>query len=221
MDVPIGTRPRFARGHFIAARQMANLAKKLESKLVAKGQLGRSGRLQSFAVSAITESVAFLEALVNEIWQYAIDADANTNPNLWGMGTEAIDLVRRFDSYERLERALNTLGKYDLVLACAGKPPLDISRRPGQDIGPLIKLRNALTHYKPEMQWSNKVHKLEQRLSHLVPANPVMQNALPWFPDQVLCAGVAEWAWQRSREFAMDWQQSLGLTMPTNLEVEA
>jgi hypothetical protein len=200
---------------------MADHAKEIESDLVAKGQLGRSGPVQSFAVSAITESVAFLEALVNEIWQYAIDADAHSNPNLCGLEPTAIDLIRRLDSYGRLERWLSTLEKYDVVLACAGKPPLDVSRRPGQDFGLLVKLRNALSHYKPEMQWSNKVHRLEKQLSDLAPTNPLMQGTLPWFPDHPLCAGVAEWAWQRSREFTAAWQQSLGLTTPTNLEVEA
>lgn len=90
VDVPMGSRPRFARRHLRAARQMAELCKERETELVAKGQTVPSARVQSFAVSAIAESVAFLEALVNEIWQYAIDADAGTNPNLWGLSAGAI-----------------------------------------------------------------------------------------------------------------------------------
>ena len=198
---------------------MAHHCEVLESEFVEAGVQLPSQRVQSYAVAAITESVAFLEALVNELWQCAIDEDANSNPNLAGLPPESIDLLRRFDRYGRVERSLRVLEKYDFVLTCADKPRLDLGRRPGQDVKLLVQLRNALVHYKPIRQWSDQLHKLQKPMTDLGLRNPLHEGLLPWFPGYPLCSDVAQWSWQRSQQFAQEWQRELGLTLPTKLEM--
>ena len=221
VDVPMGSRPLFARRHLLAASLMAYHCRALESEFVAAGADVPSRRVESYAIAAITESVSFLEALVNELWQYAIDSDAATNPNLWGLPPGTIEQIRRLDRYDRVERALAVLEKFDLVLMCAGKPGLDSSRTPHRDVKLLIQLRNAIVHYRPRMQWSNQLHKLQKPLTDLGLENPLHEGLMPWFPGYPLCASVAEWSWTKSRDLAYGWQQALGLEHPTVLSVSS
>lgn len=54
-----------------------------------------------------------------------------------------------------------------------------------------------------------------------VPHNPLAApDARPWFTIQVLCAGVAEWAWQAAKAFVDEWQTQLGLTQTTYLDLD-
>lgn len=200
---------------------MAHHCKLLEDEFVAAGAQVPSRRVESYAATAISESVAFLEATVNELWQYAIDSDADSNPNLWGLPPGTIDQLRRLDKYDRLERSLTTLEKYDLVLSCAGKPGLDPSRSPHRDVKLLIALRNALIHYRPARQWSDRVHKLQQPMTDLGLRNPLHEGLLPWFPGYPLCASVAKWSWTQCRELALEWQGALGLTHGSEFPVPA
>ncbi|MCV7154338.1 hypothetical protein [Mycolicibacterium pyrenivorans] len=146
---------------------------------------------------------------------------AATNPNLWGLLPGTIEHIRRLNRYERLERALAVLEKYDLVLMCAGQPRLDSSHTPRRDVSLLIQLRNAIVHYRPRMQWSDQVHKLQKPLTDLGLTNPLHEGLLPWFPGYPLCASVAEWSWMKSRDLASDWQQALGLERPTVLKAHS
>jgi hypothetical protein len=104
------------------------------------------------------------------------------------------------------------LEKYAVTLTCAGKRAVDKRRYPYADVDALIRLRNALIHFKPEVQWNDEVHAIRKRMEHLVPKNPLMLDTQPWFPHQPLCAGVARWAWQASMAFDQ-WQSQMGLTV--------
>lgn len=218
-DMPVGTRYRFALGHLRTAALMAHHCRQLENEFVAAGPILPSRRVQSYAVAAITESVAFLESAANELWQYAIDNDAGTNPHLFGLPPGTIDQLRRIGKYDRVERSLTILDKYDLVLMCAGRPKLDNRGSPHRDVKLLITLRNALVHYRPERQWSNQLHKLQQPMTDLGLRNPLHEGLLPWFPGYPLCASVAEWSWTRCRELVLQWQNALGLTHASKLPI--
>lgn len=75
----------------------------------------------------------------------------------------------------------------------------------------LIKLRNALVHFKPETIDSEAEHKLEKQLRPLIRENqqPVGN---PWFPNKLFGAGLAEWACASALSFADEWSTRVGLT---------
>lgn len=211
----IGVRQYFEAEHLWAARLAAHLCRQREDELLTKGFRGVDYQVRSFAVMAIQESVAFLEARVNTVWQDAADREEGAevgNPRLDGLTVETIVLLRELWKYDPVQRSLSLLEKFDAVLRTARKPEMDKSRSPFQDIEPLIRLRNALVHFKPETQWSDEVHHLEARLQHRIPANPLMAGTGPWFPHHPLCAGVAEWAWRSCVAFAQEWEARLDLT---------
>lgn len=174
--------------------------------------------VQSYAVCAIVESGAFVEARLNEIWLAAREPNrALTTSRLAGLDDDQIDAIRDLAGRKDSERK-NVVSKLSDTLACVDKGSIDKELSPGRDVWGLTQLRNALVHFKPELQWDNEVHTLEEMLIGLVPGNPLMQKAKPWFPHQVLCAGVALWACEKSTELILDWEKALGLTSSYSTE---
>lgn len=222
LGVRAGVEQPLSPEHLWSARLMAHLCREREDQLVADGAKQVDVQVRSFAVAAIVSSVAMLEARVNELWADAAltVADGNKRHRIDGLADEAIALIAALHKIDSVERSLKTLDKFEVALRCARKPEFDKKRYPYQAVDPLIRLRNALVHYKLENQWIDEVDYVERRLKHLVPPNPLAApDARPWFTIQVLCAGVAEWAWQAAKAFVDEWHNQLGLTLTTYLEL--
>lgn len=217
ISVRVGTHIYFARDHLRAAQFMAESCQRREQRCVEDGRTGIDSETRSYALAAIMEAVAFLEAALNQLWHQAIEYGATmSSPYLEGLDQPVVNLLRELGGNNRVERALGILEKYDLTLLCAGREPIDKGRTPGQDVKALINARNALVHYKPELHWEDEAHNLETQLRHLVPPNPLMKGGGPWFPHHLLCAGVAQWACAKSVELVDEWNQTLGLKLDYN-----
>jgi hypothetical protein len=217
----IGTRHYFAGAHMRAARLMVSHCHERE-QLAVEARQDESPTVdydvRSYAVCAIVESAAFLEARVNEVWHAVLEPiRATASHRLAGLNDEQIDAIRDLAGGERADR-LPVMDKLDQTLVCVTGRGIDKGQRPAQDVSGLLKLRDAFVHFKPELQWDNEAHALEKRLIDLVPINPLMQGATPWFPHHVLCAGVAKWACDKSAELIHDWEQALGLTNSYSIE---
>jgi hypothetical protein len=217
----IGTRHFFAGAHIRAARLMALQCRErervvLETRRDALPTVDYEA--ESYAVCAIVESVAFLEARVNEIWFAATEPiPAMASQRLAGLEDQHIVAIRNLAEREGSDR-LPVIDKLDQTLFCATGRGIDKGTRPAQDVCGLVKLRDAFVHFKPKLQWDNEAHDLQKRLTQLVPKNALMQGAKPWFPHHVLCAGVAQWACDNSADFIHKWEQALGLTNSYNIE---
>ncbi|GJO44268.1 hypothetical protein NJB1604_21280 [Mycobacterium marinum] len=72
-----------------------------------------------------------------------------------------------------------------------------------------LETRNALVHPKPENQFRDETHKLENKHAGKFEANPLA--SLPWYPHQVLAAGCADWVWATCLESAQLWWERMGL----------
>lgn len=217
----IGTRHYFAGAHIRAARLMASQCRERESAVLDARRNETPTvdyDVQSYAVCAIVESAAFLEARVNEIWYAASEPiRAMASQRLAGLRDEQVDAIRGFAERDGSDR-LPVIDKLDETLMCATGRGIDRGNRPGQDVCGLVKLRDAFVHFKPKLQWDNEAHDLQTRLTALVPKNPLMQGGKPWFPHHVLCAGVAQWACDKSAELIQQWEQGLGLTNSYSIE---
>lgn len=212
----VGVRQYYEGEHLWNARLGAHLCRLREDELVASGSYGVVDYpLRAFAVMAIQEAVAFMEARVNTIWQNAADREEGNeagDPLLDGLTVETIVLLRELWKHGRV-KSLPMLDKFDAALRTARKPGIDKSHGSlFQDVQPLTWLRNGLVHFTPETEWFDEPHRLRDALSHRVPGNPLMAGVQPWFPHQPLCAGVAEWAWQTCVAFVQDWDALMGLT---------
>ena len=83
---------------------------------------------------------------------------------------------------------------------------------PYQDAFRLVRLRNALVHYKPEWDTSLNEHaKLESSLSGCFPESPFSHKNDAFFPKRCLGHGCAEWAVKNVITFMSNFQERLGV----------
>lgn len=208
----VGMSQYFANEHLAAAKFMAESCAQREQECKQVGITGVDVAARSYALSAIVLSIAFLEAVLNEFLRDA-KRFGKDSPYLNGYEQDALNLLLSLLKDSRIERSQSTLDKYDLTLLCAGKAKLDRGRSPGQDVVALVRARNALVHFEPEIHWEDEVHDLEKAIGKRVAPNPLMVGMGPWFPHHLLCSSVAQWAWESSVAVAEEWRQSLGLEL--------
>lgn len=176
---------------------------------------------RAFVTSAIFSSVAFLEATINELFLEIVEFPNGYYAKQFSDDTKSnIKELWETDNYERKE----ILCKFDTVLKKLNKRPLDKGTSPYQDIKQLIKIRNVLMHYKPQMivQSSNidsipitkkfndlNFHSLESANKFL--QNPLFEGGNAYFPDRCLGHGCAQWAADSSLKFVQQFYNKLGV----------
>ena len=151
---------------------------------------------------------------MNSVWQDAADVDPESterNARLAGLSDAAIARMRELWNTDRVERSLTVLEKFQVALTCADQETVSLGTETGQSVGGLIRLRNDMVHFKPEMQWTDELHNLEKLLRPRIGENPLF-DATPWFPLHVLTAGCAQWAYEKARAFGELWWSQMGLT---------
>ena len=161
---------------------------------------------RAYVTGAIIVSVASLEATINEVFISAID-----NDNLFKDFDPTIPKVlSEFWTWDVVERS-SILEKYRCVLAVANKEAFDHGNPPYQEVNDLIKLRNALVHYKPEWDTDLKNHKgIENRLKSRFNINPFSHDNNAFFPKKCLGHGCAEWSVKSTIEFIEDFYRRMG-----------
>jgi len=163
---------------------------------------------RAYVTGAIIVSVASLEATITEVFISARDKDNifkdfdHKTPKAL---KELIDLVER----------PKILEKYQFVLIAANKEVFECGKSPYQEVDDLIKLRNALVHYKPEWDTDLKNHKgnhkgIEKRLKSRFNINPFAHENDAFFPKKCLGHGCAEWAVKSSIKFIEDFYNRMG-----------
>ncbi len=227
-SVRVGFISLFSNEHLHSAVHLAKLSNQVElSFAVAKEDEGvpfYSHR--AYVTGAIMLSVAFLEARINEL---IVGTSINVNP--WN--EDMIDKAR-FRSLQELAKIggikyLQTLEKYQILLAFFDKNPFNIGSTPYQDVALLIALRNKLTHFEPEridyimpQHEDEEHHFLKKFRSKKLPLNPIaIYSRRTNFPDILLGYGCAKWAIKSCISFVSDFDSKLRLvTSYKNLEKE-
>jgi hypothetical protein len=210
--VRVASRHHFASEHLWNARHLARLCQERENELVAQNAYEPDIEQRSLCVSSVLASVAFLEALINEVWQDAADTPAGEdNQRLAGLSRLEVARLRELWQSDGVERNLKLLDKYSVALVAADKPALDKGREPFGSIKVAVRLRNALVHFIPELQWHDEEHALEPALRGKFAENPLPIVGRPWYPHKALGAGCAQWAWSKCLDFAKEWWQQMGL----------
>ncbi|MCP5141207.1 MAG: hypothetical protein H6980_02500 [Gammaproteobacteria bacterium] len=167
---------------------------------------------ESLVVSSVLLSVAFLEALINEIFA---DAGDRVVGELESDETE--QLKRFWDLGVPKTAKYSVVEKFKLCLAVLRKPELDLGRKHQQDIKHLINLRNALMHFEPVSQAINDdACKKKDTLSELkgLFAEHPKPRGKKFFPSKCLSAGCALWAVKVAGDFADEFCQKLGIHPP-------
>jgi hypothetical protein len=192
-----------------AARFFAQRARAFEDRAMQQAQLGAAGDLvrhRSYVSGAVLSAAAFLEASVNELYLelHALKAGERTR-----LPRRVLAVLGRF--WSDIERA-PVLHRYQVVLMVADAERFDERRAPFQDADSLMKLRDALVHFRPERPESRRrLRTLEQRLRNRFDPNPLAAADGGWFPDLCLSAACAEWAVQSADGFTEDFCKRMAL----------
>jgi hypothetical protein len=207
-SITIVMRSYLSTHHLYAARYAAEDAARREGAHSGSSVFDIGHR--AYVMSAVTESIAFLEAAINEIYQDAADEHASY---VGGLDQACLRLMAGlWDATDR--GRMDVLAKFDLALLFAGQERFDRGSAPYQDAALLVRLRNYLVHYKPEGVSYERPHRLGAALSGKFDGSAFMRDAgNPWFPDRALGAGCANWSWRSARAFTDAFASRMGLTL--------
>lgn len=162
---------------------------------------------RGYVVGAVMQSVAALEA---EIYEITVHGPGHH------LGSNYIDVKARefLAPLEELIDDQDVLERYSLVLHLLQKGPLPRDSGIWENALLLIRLRNALVHYKS--QWGRDMSpKLLASLQKLaLPKPPFISQHEFFFPNQCLSAACAGWAVDASFKFLTTFYQLLGLPAP-------
>ena len=206
VSATVSLKTNFSGHHMLSAAHFARQSAIIEKNY--KDEITDELRAEhrAYVTGAIIVSVASLEATINDVFISAID-----NDNLFKDFDPSIPKVlSEFWTWDVVERS-SILEKYRCVLAVANKEAFDHGNPPYQEVNDLIKLRNALVHYKPEWDTDLKNHKgIENRLKSRFNINPFSHDNDAFFPKKCLGHGCAEWSVQSVIKFIEDFYNRIG-----------
>ncbi len=179
-------------------------------------------RHEVFILNSVLSAVAFLESTINELFADAAD-------DAYFFADEKTELLLRairekWRNGKNFDRA-PMISKYQKILAIAGQPPFSEDEPAFSNVRELIGIRNHLMHYKREWVVVRKTgsagpgeetmsEKFAKHLGKKFATNPFAAQNLPFFPDQCLGHGCAEWAIVNSIVFTDEFFRRLGLPVP-------
>jgi hypothetical protein len=203
--IRVTTRNYLSSQHLWMARHTADRCATLEETLARSG-VPTHPEHAGYAVAAITLSVAFLEGLINELFE-----DAQTRAHrVETLSKETARVMAEF--WEDGERYIGTLDKYQLALLFNGADRFDRGAEPFQSARTLIALRNALSHFKPSTHDNDAPGAMNRRLTGLFAKSALLSDAdgSDW-TIWALAAPGARWAVETAKTFADAWSDRMGL----------
>lgn len=220
MPLRLSMRNYFSTNFLWTALHTSRLVAELEA---AEGQRPRFDMAhRSLAAASVIASGAFVEATPSELFQDAHDGHGVRDDGyLAPLSSEAVAAMAMVWRATNSGRTVDPVEKWQWLLESCGRARLDRGAPPVQDAALLIRLRNALVHFKPENIAADEEHELEKRLRRKFPDNRLMEGSgNPWWPSHGLGHGCSEWAVRSARALADQVLAEVGIT-PNYQRIEA
>ena len=205
-----------------SAALFCRLGYEIEQNYAKTGVLYSGQRLshEAYILNALFSSVAFLESTINELW-----SDAADNAYFFS-DTETEALFRTIGEKWNNENYFDRTplpAKYQKVLVIGNKPVFSDDDPDFSGIRDLIGIRNYLMHYRrewvvirddqaPGVYSETHAERLDQLFKDRFAPNPFAPKNLPFFPDQCLGHGCAEWGVNTCLAFTDRFFAALGLS---------
>jgi hypothetical protein len=201
--------------HLWAAEHFTRLAAEYEAVHDGESQLWIPQR--SYVLGAVGESVAFLEAFINEVFQDAKDAtDGVTGAQATqGLSGDVVRLMAAYWTSTNEGERVRALDKYDAARLFAGCPRQDRGRLPDQDVPRVIALRNWSVHYRHRATaTTSPTCAPRSRTPARAKTNPKTRSwqarTTRGFPTRPSAPGCARWAAQTVRAFVDQFVTATG-----------
>ncbi|MFB9384360.1 hypothetical protein ACFFTK_14565, partial [Pseudonocardia petroleophila] len=207
-SVKVTMRSYLSTAHLWMARHCAAYTSKYETQHKAERSAFHIHQ-RAYVMSAVTEAVAFVEALINEFFTDIHDSHADRYDSL---GPEVLATIRGYWSIAGSGNNVSVLTKYEMALLLCGKPAYDKGAEPYQSMKAAIDLRNWQIHYRPKNVGDESSYDVAKRLVGKFPDCALMAGSgNAWFPDRALGAGCAQWAVSSALAFADHFVETLGV----------
>lgn len=218
--IRLSMRHYFSTNFLWTALHMRRLVGELEATEGERPRFDMAHR--SLAASSVIASATFLDAAASELLQDAHDGHGLRNDGyLAQLRPDAVAAMATVWRATKSGRYLDPLEKWQWMLECCGRDRLDRGRAPAQDAALLIRLRNALVHFKPENVAADEEHELERSLRGKFADNRLMVGSgNPWWPSHGLAHGCCVWAADSARALADRVLDDIGIS-PNYRRVEA
>lgn len=205
-EITLRQKSAFAVQHLMAAARFSRICGNVE-KAHEGEPLGNFFDEQIACVSAcVLLSVASLESNINE---YLSDSHNYFSKLSQSLQQELFTLLEK----------KSILEKYQYALVFKGKKKFKADLQTFQDANALIKLRNALVHFKPEWHDEQDLHeKLGKYLKGKFQINPFIGENGVFFPQQCMSYGCTKWAVKTALKFMEKFCELSGL--PFRFEIE-
>jgi hypothetical protein len=170
---------------------------------------------RSSVVNSIFSAVAFLESAINELYQDAYDDHLAYIAPLDPAVRDSIASFWKIAAEQNVQARsrLGTTEKYEIALALTHSEQFDHDSELHTDVRLVIRIQNALVHYKPSHLLQIDRSGLDESLQGRFRLNPIMaETENPFFPDKVLGSGCADWCVRRCREYADEFYSRIGVT---------
>ena len=235
--VNLETRCYFSQFHLLSAKHCRDKCQELELKDITKLKDTEINDLinenLSYATSSVIMATAFLEALINELFQDISDEYGNYTKNIsenhkakvkefWleqnksSVVESKLDLLKQlFSCCNKESRKAGVLVKYQSFLKHCGKSRY--SQEKSQifiNAFRVTQLRNQLIHYKPKSYDGTNEYFLRDLLKGKFPDNKLVSqpSANAWFPTTCLGYGCAKWSIEAVKTFADDFCNRVNVT---------
>lgn len=200
-EITLRQKSAFAVQHLMAAARFSRMCGKIEQENSGKPFGGFFDEQIACVSATVLLSTASLESNINE---YLSEIDSNFPELNDQMKKEAFDLIEK----------KGVLEKYQFALAFKGKEKMLEGEQPFQDASALIKIRNALVHFKPEWHDEQKEHKkLEKLLSGKFTLNPSLASDGVFFPQRCISYGCTQWSVKSAFNFMKKFSELSGLAL--------
>jgi len=191
VTVKTALKHNFSKQHLKAAAYFAKRAAEIEAEATLTTSLSEETRSQhrAYVTGAIFSAVAALESSINELYLEARDNNPHTLKELDSKKVASLAAIWP------QTKGHSTLHKYQKALLTIGASKFNGKQSPWRDTESLIKLRDALVHYKPE--WDNEldIHKeIEIHLRNKFNECVFVDSNSLWFPHKCLGSGCAKWS---------------------------
>lgn len=210
------TRSYLSSQHRWAAKHFARLAAEFEDAHAGECRIFWQHR--AYVDAAITESVGFLEAYINEIYSDAADPDVEAGAHD-GLPQTAIASIAGYWTQHHETASIET--KYRMARVFIAGAPADEGRRPFEDVKLLIQIRNWLIHYKPStvVGGAPPPRKAWDNLQTRIAPNRIFEGGslVGWFPYLALSAGAAAWAIESAEAYVHEFITDIGGTRTHHL----
>lgn len=157
--------------------------------------------LRGYIIATVTESDAFVEALINELFSDVFDNHNDERLKVFDAASHQRMTQHWRDS--GFGKTTSILEKYEFALSLNAQAGFDKGAEPYQSMSLLISLRNWQVHYYPSNVSDADPHSLQAKLKSRFEPNSLMTGSgNAWFPDKALGAGCSAWAVSTAEAFA-------------------